>query len=166
MKVNGITLTTPRVVKVYLPVADGQAVEFKFRPLAADEDFEKILSKPKPPVRQKPGGVIFHNLEDPTFKRNIAEWVTKKLDWEFLKSISATDGLEWATVKLDDPETWKNWRDEMEKVFGTSEINKVYQGFLDAQYISEEVMEKARARFLTGTPETQSEQSPSQPDAQ
>lgn len=153
MKVNGKSLDAPRIVKVYLPIADNGAVEFKFRPLRGDEEFEKILTRPKPKAKKKPGGEVFHDTNDPAFKTALAEWVSKKLDWEFLTCISATDGLEWETVNMSDPNSWKNWRSDMEKVFGTAEINAVFQGFLDAQYISEEVMEKARAAFLTGTPE-------------
>lgn len=150
MKVNGIKLDAPRIVKVYLPIANDGAVEFKFRPLRSDEDFEKVLSKPKPKVGMAPGGAVHHKVDDPAYKLAIASWINKKLDWEFLTSISVTDGLEWSTVDIDKPETWGNWRTDLEKIFAVGEINKVFEGFLNAQYISEEVMEKARATFLTG----------------
>lgn len=150
MKVNGIVLDTMRLVEVYLPIAGGKAVEFKFRPLRADENFENVLTKPEAPVKVGKGGVKHANIEDKFFKQAVADWVTKKLDWEFLTSISATEGLEWETVDMGNPDTWKNWRDDAAKVFGNAELNKLFGGFLDAQYLTEEVMEKARERFLTG----------------
>lgn len=150
MKVNGKTLDKPRIVKVYLPIANNDAVEFQFRPLRGDEDFEKVLTKPRPKQRMAPGGSVHSNFDDPGYKTAINAWVNKKLDWEFLTSISITEGLEWETVKIEDPETWGNWRADLEKAFGFSEINKVFEGFMNAQYISEEVMEDARKTFLTG----------------
>lgn len=150
MKVNGIVLTSMRIVEVYLPISGGQAVEFKFRPLRSDENFESILTKPEPPTKTGKGGVKHANVEDKFFKDAVTDWVTKKLDWEFLTSVSITEGLEWETVNMGDPNTWKNWRDDAAKVFGNSELNKLFGGFLDAQYLTEEVMEKARERFLTG----------------
>lgn len=164
MKVNGKTLDKPRVVKVYLPIADSEAVEFKFRPLRSDEDFENVLSRPKPKQRMAPGGSVHANVDDPAYKQALSAWVNKKLDWEFLTSISITDGLEWETVKMEDPETWGNWRNDLEKAFGFSEINKVFEGFMNAQYISEELMEDARKTFLTGI-QVASEKLQSQPDA-
>lgn len=150
MKVNGKQLNGPRIVKVYLPTGDSDAVEFKFRPLRSDEEFSKVLSRPTPPEMLKPGGVKFYNENDPVYKKAIAEWMSQKFDWEFLTSISVTDDLEWSTVKMDDPNTWKNWKAEIGEHFGENQINKIFNGFIDAQFVTEESMEVARKAFLTG----------------
>lgn len=151
MKVNGIPLNGPRIVERYLPIQNG-AVCFKFRPLKADEDFSEVMPKPKPPTRIAPGGVVHQNTEDPDFKVAVSFWVESKLNWEFLKSVSVTEGLEWSTVDMSKPETWSNWRKECEDNFSQIAAGHIFGGFLEAQYITEEGMEKARATFLTGTP--------------
>lgn len=155
MKVNGVALTSMRLVELYLPIAGGGAVEFKFRPLRSDEDFETVCPKPVPPIKIGKGNVKHANIEDPHFKAAVNDWVTKKLDWEFLTSISATEGLEWETVNLAEPDSWKNWRDDAAKVFGKAELNKLFEAFINAQYLTEELMEKARDAFLTGRREAQ-----------
>jgi hypothetical protein len=165
MKVNGIKLAGPRIVERYLPVSDGEAVCFKFRSLRSDEDFEKVMPKPRPPQVMKPGGLTHFNTEDSRFKTALNDWVNHKLNWEFLTSISATDGIEWDKVDMSKSETWALWRKDLEEHFPNSQIDQIFGGFLEAQYISEEGMEKARARFLTGTRERH-EMSPSQVDAQ
>jgi hypothetical protein len=163
MRVNGKKLTGPRIVKVYLPTGDDEAVEFKFRPLKADENFEKVLSKPLPPQVLKPGGAIHHNENDKNYKDAVFQWMSKKFDWEFLTSISVTEDLQFDTVRMEDPETWKNWRKEIGEHFGDNQINKIFNGFVEAQFVTEETMERAREAFLTGR-RVQQEMSPSQTD--
>lgn len=150
MKVNGRRLEGPRIVKVYLPVGDDEGVEFRFRPIRSNEDFEKVLSRPKPPQVVKPGGVVHFNDQDPSFAAAVADWASKKFDWEFLVSISATEDLEWSQVKMDNPDTWKLWRDEIAEHFGDNQVNKIFNGFIEAQFVTEETMERAREAFLTG----------------
>lgn len=150
MKVNGKQLNGPRIVKIYLPTGDSEAVEFRFRPLKADEDFEKVMSSPQAPEVMKPGGVRFQNINDPAYKRNLSDWMAKKFDWEFLMSISVTEDLEWEKVKMDEPDTWKLWKEEIGEHFGDNQTNKIFSGFIEAQFITEESMEAARKTFLTG----------------
>jgi hypothetical protein len=150
MKVNGIQLQGLRTIEVYLPVNGGEVVCFKFRPLRSDENFEDVMPRPKAPTRILPGNKVMHATDDPTYKKMLGEWIVKKFNWEFLKSIDVTEDLHFETVDLNDPSTWDNWRKEMMEYFGEGLTVKVFQGYLDAQYIDEEQMEKARARFLTG----------------
>jgi hypothetical protein len=151
MKVNGKVLDSLRIVSVYLPVAHNDAVEFKFRPLRSDESYEKISPRPKPPKQIRPGGVETYDTNSTIYKSRIDQWAKSKMDWEFLISVSATDGLEWESVDMAKPETWGNWQADLGKLFPDSHIAKIYQGFIDAQYITEEMMEKARQLFLHRT---------------
>lgn len=162
MKVNGKVIDALRTVSVYLPVAGNDAVEFTFRPLRSDENYEKISPRPKPPKRVKPGGVETLDYNDGRFKSQIDAWHAAKMDWEFLTSISATVGLEWSTVDILKPETWSGWKAELTKLFPDSHVARIYQGFIDAQYITEDMMEKARQLFLQRTLEL-SQEPPSDP---
>lgn len=150
MKVNGKQLNGPRIVKVYLPTGDSEAVEFRFRPLRSDEDFSKVMPRPTPPEQLAPGGKKFYNENAPHYKLAMADWMAKKFDWEFLKSIDVTEDLEWEKVKIDDPNTWKLWKDEIGAHFGDNQTNKIFGGFIEAQFVTEETMEAARKTFLTG----------------
>lgn len=155
MKVNGREMTGPRIVKVYLMTGDDVAVEFKFRALKPDEDFEKVMPKPKPRKGLKPGGQVVYETESPVYKEQLTNWVSMKFDYQFLKSISETDGLEWATVKMEDPSTYTNWKTEVESAFSVAAINKIFEGYVEAQHITEESLEAARQSFLTSRREAE-----------
>lgn len=151
MKVNGKTLTGPRIVKTYLPTSDGGAVEFQFRPLRADEKYTDICPRPNPPEVIQPGGIRSANPEDAGYKIALKAWSDRKWDWEFLKSVSQTTGLEWETVDPEKAETWGNWENEVNEHFGPSAAAHLTNCFVDAQFITEDGIERARASFLTGT---------------
>lgn len=151
MKVNGKKLMGPRIVDVYLPTADEGAVKFSFRALKAGESFDKVMPRPKPKQGKIPGGKIVFETESPAYQQSVLDWATMKFDWEFLKSIDATEGLEWTLVDMTNPGTYGKWREELETHFSEAEVNKIFQGFLDAQYITDDLMEVAKQRFLIST---------------
>lgn len=149
MKVNGKLINGPRIHTLVLPYGDGEDfIVFKFRGLTTKDDFEDVMPRPKPPMLQRPGKEAFKDLEDAGYRASMESWGTKKINWEFLKSISATDGLEWATVNMSEPETWGNWRKDIEDNFGIVEFSRIFGGFLEANSLSDERIEEARLRFL------------------
>lgn len=149
MKVNGKSLSGPKIQTLVLPHGDGDDyIVFKFRAITSKDKFEDVMPRPMPPLLKKPGGEEFRNLEDPRYKAAIEDWASKKIDWEFLQSISVTEGLEWSKVKLDDPNTWHLWREELNEHFGIIEFNRVFSAYLDANMLSEERLDEARKRFL------------------
>lgn len=150
MRVNGKVLSGPRTVSLYVPITDEQVVEFKFRCLKDDEDFEKVVKKPKPPEQLRPGGVTFIDHENPRYKAALTQWVEDKFNWEFIKSVSATLDLHWEFVKDEDPLTCKNWRTEVAQTLGSAVVERLFGCFLSAQYLTEEDISRARERFLSG----------------
>ena len=66
-----------------------------------------------------------------------------------LKSLEATEGLEWETVKMDDPETWLNYEKEL-KDSGLSpiEVGRIVGICMSANGLDERKMEAARDAFL------------------
>jgi len=150
MKINGKNISGPSIYTFVLPIGQNPEdyVVFKFRPLTSKDKFEEIMPKPKPPTFQKPGGESGVNLQDPRFQGAMEDWYSKKTDWEFLRSISATEGLEWSKVKEDDPNTWGLWKDELEEHFGFVQYNRIFGAYLDANTLTEDRVEEARKRFL------------------
>lgn len=149
MKVNGKPINGARIATLVLPYGEGDDfIVFKFRALTAKDNFEKIMPRPKPARHVKPGGQEFFDYEDPRYKLSVDAWAENKINWEFLRSISATEGLEWETVKMEDYQTWKNWRTEMEESFGMVDFGHIFGGFLEANSLNEAKLEEARARFL------------------
>jgi hypothetical protein len=86
--------------------------------------------------------VLLQRLSLPNFIKALEEWADKKVAWEFLKSINETPGLEWATINMEDADTWTNWQTEVANYFGEAGKDRLFRGFIDAQYINEETIER------------------------
>ena len=122
---------------------------FKFAAVLDFADFEKLVPEPKPPNKMLVGGKTIQNVEDSGYKEEISKWSLKRFNWTFLKSISATESLEWDKIKLDDPNTWDSIEDELkESGFSMSEIGRLYTGFHVANAMNEQKLEIARKHFL------------------
>jgi hypothetical protein len=77
------------------------------------------------------------------------EYNSKYNDYLFIKSLEATPGLEWETVNIDDPETWKNVHEELKNADLTpTEIQRIHYGIIEANGLSDAKVEEARKRFL------------------
>lgn len=151
MKINGRVISGPYTDVLVLPRGSNESIIFKIQAILDDKDFEKILPRPNPPYISEPGKEPYRNFEDETFKAAINKWAEQKNHWLNIKSLSATDGLEWDTVKLSDPNTWKNWTDDLKNA-GISEMEIIYLIRMIQQVngLDQEKIEEAKKRFLAG----------------
>jgi phosphoribosylanthranilate isomerase len=147
MKINGFVVTGPQTEVVVIPRGE---VELVIRAQAVLDytDFDKLNPIPKPPVKMLAGGVTQENVEDPKYKERLSAWAQQKTDWMIIKSLSATECIEWETVKMDQPDTWKNYRDELESVFTPDELSKIMEAVLVATGLTQSKIEEATKRFL------------------
>jgi len=111
MKIHGIKIEGPANKTIVLPRSTGNLV-FVLQAVLNVDDFDKTFPAPKPPVGVNAAGQKQIHTNDPKYKKAIDQWGTAKHHWMFLKSLSATPGLEWETIKSDDPETWTNYEEE------------------------------------------------------
>lgn len=152
MKVNNRVIDKPNEVLLVLPRNDGDLV-FKFQAVTDLDDFEKMCPEPSPPKITKigrDGPEHITNIHDPAYKASMDEWAGRQTHYQFLKSIAATDGLVWDTVKMDDPGTWQNWRTELKTAgFSIGEMNNIWAYFMKANSLSGAMIEEATKRFLT-----------------
>jgi hypothetical protein len=96
----------------------------------------------------KPGGIQIKNVEDPIYQASIKDWAGKRTNWIMIQSLRATPGLEWDSVKYDDPNTWANWETELQKVFTAPEISRIMDAITAANGLNEARIERARQSFL------------------
>ena len=62
--------------------------------------------------------------------------------------------MEWEQVVIEDPRTWRNWRDELrESRLNNPELDRIINGCLEANSITERSVEAAMADFLANPPE-------------
>lgn len=149
MKFHGKKLTTCNVEYVVIPRPDGD-IPFICKAVLDFDEFEKLCPFPKPPTRKIKGGIEMPNFEDPGYKAQIKDRGQLKLYFTILKSLRDTEGLEWETVELSNPKTWKNIEVELkESGFNQYEVEHIITGVLTANCLDERMMERARENFMT-----------------
>jgi hypothetical protein len=148
MKIGGVALNGPKQVTLVLPRDDGDLV-FKFVAVVDDDEFDKIYPEPVPPVTfNVKAQEKLPQLEDPGYKAKMAERAKARAAWIFLKSVEPS-GIEWTTVKKEDPTTWSNWEADLRKAgMNIQEMNAIWSHFAKANFVTQEMLDEARKRFL------------------
>lgn len=150
MKINGKKLDGPNIEVVVIPRQSGNLV-FKAQAVLNYDDHDKLNPSPAPPRKLLPGGIVQENVEDPAYLKAIDAWATRKFYWMFIKSLDATEGLEWETVKLDDPSTWENYKTEMQDAgLSPGEVARIEMCVTDACGLNQSKIDEATKRFLAG----------------
>lgn len=149
MKITGHTFTGPKTNIIVIPRDEGDII-FKARAILDYKEFDAICEAPKPPVRKKPGETkgtpVF---EDPEFQEKLDDYARKRTNYMILKSLEATEGLEWEKIKLSEPETWHLYEEELAGAFFSEvEVTQIINGVLDANSLDDEKIKEARERFL------------------
>lgn len=149
MKLNGVEIKGINIVNIVIPRGNDDQIVFQAKAVLGYDDFDKLCPMPKAPKRMLPGRVMQDNVEDPKYKEAQQTYAEQRMAWMVLESLSATEGLEWETVKKDDPATWLNWNKEL-KASGFSEVecSRILSGVFEANALDENKIEAARQRFL------------------
>ena len=66
----------------------------------------------------------------------------------FLKSLSATEDLEWETVDMSDPDTWGNFAEELDAVFTPAEQSAITDIVMSACGFNQDKIEEATRLFI------------------
>lgn len=149
MKLNGVKISGPNVETIVLPRGDGSPIVLRAQAILDMDEFDKLSPVPKPPEKMLPGGIKVPNLEDSYYLAAVEEVGKRRMAYMVVKSLEATPGLEWETVRLSDPSTWLGYRDEFREAgFSEVEVNRITAAVMSANCLSEEKVEEARQRFL------------------
>ena len=148
MKMHGKTVQVPIEEVIVIPRDDGNLV-FKARPVLDWDQHTALDPKPEPPIRKRPNQPEQKNVEDPKYKKKFEAWATRRWSWMTLDSLSATEGLEFETVKKEYPVTWRNWRSEMESAgLVPTEIARIEELVLVACRLDQTKINRATEAFL------------------
>jgi len=150
MKINGKKLDGPNIEVVVIPRQSGDLV-FKAQAVLDYTDCDKLNPMPQPPKRLMRGGGTQENVDDPKYKKAVDEWALRKFYWMFVMSLKATEGLEWETIKMDDPSTWENYKKEMQTGgLSPGEVARIETCVTDACGLNQAKIDEATQRFLAG----------------
>lgn len=148
MKLNG-KQPGVHIEPIPLPRPDGDLI-FKAAAIGDFEPFIQLCPVPNPPTKTLPGGEVIPNVEDPNYQKALANHAEKRTAYMVVKGLSeATPGLEWETVKLDDHNTWGQYRKELcESGLSDIEVTRLVNGVMRANSLSETAVSEALQRFL------------------
>lgn len=147
---NGEIVAFPRE----LPNGEREDLIFVVKAVLDFTEFEAICPEPEPPVQVMANGEKKVNFEFPDYVKEVNNWYQNKLNWMHLKAISGPDSsdLSWDTVSASDPETWKNFREELrvDAFLTPNQIQYLINRAMSVNSVDEARMKEARERFLTG----------------
>lgn len=123
---------------------------FKFQAVLDYSEFEAICPEPKPgKVLRRGESTPVDDMDNPKYMELRNRWATFQTHWMFLKSIAATDGLEWTTIDMGNPDTWKNYVEELKQAgFVQAEITRMLMAVMESNALNEDRFKEAKARFL------------------
>lgn len=148
MKINNQDVVIPEDIILVIPKGKVHYV-FKAKTVLDETDFKTICPEINPPTITRPGQSPTPNLKDAEFIKAREEWAEKKTNWLILKSLEATDGLEWDTVDMADPETWDNYRQDLEKAhFSNLEVLRIIGITIEANGLDQGKIDEALESFL------------------
>ncbi len=151
MQIKGRKLEGPRtrVVPILRDAGEGGNIYFIVKGVADLQPFFEICPQPEAPVLKLPGGKTRLDTENAAYKAKVDTWWRIRSAWIFLKSIEATDGLQWDQVSMSAPETYPNYNKElMESGFSDGEITRLLTAVMEVNGLNESLVEEARQSFL------------------
>ena len=152
MKMQGKTVDAKFVVPIVIPRPGAESFVFKAQPLTAEQNdfFKKVCPEPQPEMTMFRG----EDSPRPDFKNTSyleqrKLWLVLKSEYTFLASLEATDDLEWDTVVMDQPDTWKNVLEELAGAgFLQGEMSELFRGVASANGLDNKKIEQATKDFL------------------
>jgi hypothetical protein len=149
MKLKGKKLEGPQEAVIVLPRQSCDDLVFKFAAVLDSDDFDKLCPIPKPKEKLMPGGGRTLDVESQEYKDALDKWSMQKTHYMYLKSIEATEDLEWETVDMSDPDTWENYNQELiESGLTESERLHLLQTYSQVQGLDQSKIDAATKSFL------------------
>ena len=149
MKLNGKKLSESNKETIVFPRPDGDLV-FVLAAVLCTDEFEKLCPEVLPPMIRRPSqDVATPDLSDKDYQNALMERAKQQSRWMFLKSISATPGLEWEEVDINKPNTWDKIDEEFLKSgIVNSERVQLYNAMMRANSLDAAYLKAARERFF------------------
>lgn len=153
MKIHGETIHVPGIAYAVIPRPEtsGGDIVFTCQSVLNYEECEAICPTPQPPWVRHRSGKRHQDYDDKAYVTARLEWAGRRQSWMVLKSMQATAGLTWDTVNMSDPETWENYTEELEGCgFAPMEISRILDAVYEACGLSQQKIDAAMERFLSG----------------
>lgn len=148
MRVAGIEITECEELLV-LPRPNGDALPFRAKAVAVKDEFDRLVPEPVAPMLQKKGGKV-SDLQDKDYLAAVSKRDDARFALMCLRSLEPSK-IEWDQVKIEEPNTWTLWTDELKEAgLSEVEVNRVIGLVMAANALDEAKISEARASFLLG----------------
>lgn len=148
MKMHGKKITGPNIEYIVIPRTTGNIV-FKATAVLDNKLFKELVPEPKVKMKTLPGGMQVPNPDDEGYLAQIKDYNRKSFCFMVIQSLKDTEGLEWETVQETNPDSWKNYEEELKEAgFSQSEVNIIELGVMTANSLNEAKLKEARDSFL------------------
>lgn len=148
MKLHGKTISRPQPEVVVIPRDNGDHV-FKLQAVLNMDEFDKLCPEPKPPTVRHKDGTVKSDMNDAKYIKKLDKIRELRFSYMLIKSLEATEGLEWERVVMLNPDTWLQWKDELiESGLTDHEVQRIIAAMFEANGITEKRYDEARARFI------------------
>lgn len=151
MKIKGREIKGPNIETIVIPRGDDVEDYLVFRAQAVLDytEFDALCPRPTPPVKIVKGGARVADPDAPPFIEARKNYNIRRFSWMVLKSLEATEGLEWETIEFGNPATWENYEKEFKDGGLTDgEIAAIVTAVLTANSMNTEKLDQAREAFL------------------
>lgn len=153
MKLHGKKIEGLNVEEIFIPRGE-ETLVFKAQAIADYDEFEGMCPRPKPKKARNRQNIVVDRLDDPNYIQAVDKYAEMKVAYMVIKSLEATETLEWETVELGLPETWLNYKTELAASgFTDPEIARIFNGVMAACGLDQSKVDAARDRFLAGRQE-------------
>jgi hypothetical protein len=161
MKIGGNVVKGPNVVTLVLPRDEVPDLVIKAQAVLDMDEFDTLYPAPVPPTvviaktsERRP------DVADKNYLKRMDEHNELRFNYMIIKSLQATPGLEWDTVKMEDPSTWKNYVEDLKNAgISAPERNRIQLAVYEANALSEDRLKEARDRFTRSQLQANLEQS-------
>lgn len=148
MRIKEKKIQGPLVETIVIPRPEEDIV-FKCKAILDFSEFDKLIPVPEAPLKTEKGKKPFKDMEDTEYLDALKKRGMKRFTWIILQSLSATDGLIFETVNMQDPETWMKLEDELkDSGFSPTEVAMIFNGVTAANGMDEDKYKEARERFF------------------
>lgn len=148
MKLGSRSIAIPTYDVVPIVREGEETFYFKLGPVNLD-DFDEYYPEPKVPWIQKPGEPAKSNPDDPTYKEKMEKRGEARTHFMIIQSLAATEDLTWDRVKLDDPETYPEWENELKEANVLDvEIMRLQNAAFKVNGLNETVIEAEKKAFF------------------
>ena len=148
MKLFGKKIDKPQEEILVIP-REGQDHVFKAEAILDFTEFEKMCPEPEMSISKDVKTGLETKVKSKAFDKKMDEYATNRMNYMIVKSLEATDGLEWETIDFGKIKTYGNYKDELiDSGITESEISKLIGIVLSANSLDDTKYAEARKRFL------------------